>query len=196
MQSRNLAARAGRWSSTHRKTAIFGWLALVVLSLAIGGAVGTNNLKDEDQGTGQSRSAQQIVNDNFPKKGDENILIQTRSGSLNPSSPQIKSAVGDVVGAVSGFRTVSEVKSPLNPRNQGQISKDGRSALVTFSVAGDSDKAKQRIGPIETAVAKAAHGHPDAADRGVRLAPARASRWRRRSRTTSPRPRSPRSRSR
>ena len=136
MQSRNLAARAGRWSSTHRKTAIFGWLALVVLSLAIGGAVGTNNLKDEDQGTGQSRSAQQIVNDNFPKKGDENILIQTRSGSLNPSSPQIKSAVGDVVGAVSGFRTVSEVKSPLNPRNQGQISKDGRSALVTFSVRG------------------------------------------------------------
>ena len=93
MQSRNLAARAGRWSSTHRKTAIFGWLALVVLSLAIGGAVGTNNLKDEDQGTGQSRSAQQVVNDNFPKKGDENILIQTRSGSLNPSSPQIKSAV-------------------------------------------------------------------------------------------------------
>jgi len=119
MQSRNLAARAGRWSSTHRKTAIFGWLALVVLSLAIGGAVGTNNLKDEDQGTGQSRSAQQIVNDNFPKKGDENILIQTRSGSLNPSSPQIKSAVGDVIGAVSGFRTVSEVKSPLDPRNQG-----------------------------------------------------------------------------
>ena len=119
MQSRNLAARAGRWSSTHRKTAIFGWLALVVLSLAIGGAVGTNNLKDEDQGTGQSRSAQQIVNDNFPKKGDENILIQTRSGSLNPSSPQIKSAVGDVIGAVSGFRTVSEVKSPLRPAQPG-----------------------------------------------------------------------------
>src|SRR4051812_22428434 len=161
MQSRNLAARAGRWSSTHRKSAIFGWLALVVLSLAIGGAVGTNNLKDEDQGTGQSRSAQQIVNDNFPKKGDENILIQTRSGSLNPSSPQIKSAVGDLIGAVSTFRTVSEVKSPLDPRNAGQITKDGRSALVTFSVAGDSEKAKQRIGPIEAAVAKAGHAHPD-----------------------------------
>jgi len=40
MQSRNLAARAGRWSSTHRKTAIFGWLALVVLSLAIGAWIG------------------------------------------------------------------------------------------------------------------------------------------------------------
>ena len=90
MKPRNLAARAGRWSSTHRKTAIFGWLALVVLSLAIGGAVGTNNLKDEDQGTGQSRSAQQIVNDNFPKKGDENVLIQSRSDNLRPSSPEFR----------------------------------------------------------------------------------------------------------
>ena len=32
---------------------------------------------------------------------------------------------------------------------------------MTFSVAGDSEKAKQRIGPIEAAVANAAHGHPD-----------------------------------
>ena len=161
MQSRNLAARAGRWSSAHRKTAIFGWLALVVLSLAIGGAVGTNNIKDEDQGTGQSRTAQQIINKDFPKKGDENILIQSRSGSLRPSSPEFRAAVHDVIGAVSGFRTVSEVKSPLVARNQGQISKDGRSALVTFSVAGDSETAKNRIGPIEASVAKAGRAHPD-----------------------------------
>ena len=32
-----VAARAGRWSARHRKTAIFGWLAFVVISLVIGG---------------------------------------------------------------------------------------------------------------------------------------------------------------
>ena len=32
MQSRNLAARAGRWSAQHRKTAILGWIAFVVLA--------------------------------------------------------------------------------------------------------------------------------------------------------------------
>src|SRR5690242_14078056 len=161
MQSRNLAARAGRWSSAHRKTAIFGWLALVVLSLAIGGALGTNTIKDEDQGTGQSRSAQQAINRNFPEKGDENVLIQARSGGLKPSSPAFRAAVGDVVSAVSGFKTVSEVKSPLDGHSRGLISEDGRSALVQFSVAGDSEKAKQRIGPIENAVQRAAQGHPD-----------------------------------
>ena len=32
MPSRNLAGRAGRWSATHRKTAILGWLLFVVLA--------------------------------------------------------------------------------------------------------------------------------------------------------------------
>ena len=32
MQSRNLAARAGRWSAQHRKTAILGWILFVVLA--------------------------------------------------------------------------------------------------------------------------------------------------------------------
>jgi len=161
MQSRNLAARAGRWSAAHRKTAIFGWLALVVVSLAIGGAVGTKTIKDEDQGNGQSKQAQQAINDNFPKKGDENVLVQARSGAVKPSSPEFRAAVKDVVGAVSTYRTVSEVESPLAKGNGGQISRDGRSALVTFSVAGDSDEAKDRIGPIESSVAKVARAHPE-----------------------------------
>jgi hypothetical protein len=30
----NIAGRIGRWSARHRKTAIFGWLAFIVLSVA------------------------------------------------------------------------------------------------------------------------------------------------------------------
>ena len=41
-QSTNIAARMGRWSARHRKTAIFGWLAFVVASFAIGGAGAAN----------------------------------------------------------------------------------------------------------------------------------------------------------
>ena len=36
-RSNNIAARAGRWSAGHRKTAIFGWLAFVIASVVIGG---------------------------------------------------------------------------------------------------------------------------------------------------------------
>ena len=38
-KSQNLAARMGRWSASHRKTAIFGWLAFVVVAIAPAGTV-------------------------------------------------------------------------------------------------------------------------------------------------------------
>ena len=35
---RNLAARMGRWSADHWKTATFGWLAFVLVAFALGAA--------------------------------------------------------------------------------------------------------------------------------------------------------------
>ena len=160
MPSRNLAARAGRWSAAHRKTAIFGWLGLVVVAMFVGGSIGTNTIKDEDQGSGQSRQAQRSINDNFPKQASESVLIQARPGGPATSSPTFKAAINDVVAAVSEQRYVSEVKSPLERANAGQVSNDGRSALVSFKVAGDSTKAKDRIDGIEAAVAKAGKQNP------------------------------------
>src|SRR5215470_11992701 len=79
MPKRNLAARAGHWSARHRKTAIFGWLAFVVIAFVIGGAIGTKNIKDEHSGNGSSRTAdQQIAAADFPKRADENVLVQVR----------------------------------------------------------------------------------------------------------------------
>ena len=40
MHANTFAARAGRWSAQHRKTAIWGWIAFVVVAFVIGGAVG------------------------------------------------------------------------------------------------------------------------------------------------------------
>ena len=48
MQQGNIAARAGRWSAAHWKTVTFGWLAFAFVAIAVGGAVGTNKIKDAD----------------------------------------------------------------------------------------------------------------------------------------------------
>ena len=40
-RNRNLAARMGRWSAAHWKTAAFGWLAFVLAAFMLGGMVGT-----------------------------------------------------------------------------------------------------------------------------------------------------------
>ena len=40
MTSKNLAARAGRWSASHRRTAILGWLLFVVERAAVAEWIG------------------------------------------------------------------------------------------------------------------------------------------------------------
>ena len=76
-------ARAARWSATHRKTAVLGWLAFVVVAFMIGGAVGTVTLKHEDMGNGDSRAAERVLAQQFPReRAAEQVLIQSRNGGL------------------------------------------------------------------------------------------------------------------
>jgi RND superfamily putative drug exporter len=57
----NLAARAGRWSAAHWKSATFGWIALVAITAIVGMAVGTSKLTEDQQGTGETATAQQML---------------------------------------------------------------------------------------------------------------------------------------
>ena len=52
--SPNLAARMGRWSASHWKTATFGWLAFVVASFAVGNLIGTKTIDPNASGSGES----------------------------------------------------------------------------------------------------------------------------------------------
>ena len=54
----NIAARAGRWSAAHWKTATFGWLALVICAVAVGNMLGTVKLSNSEQSIGESARAE------------------------------------------------------------------------------------------------------------------------------------------
>ena len=61
-QSNNIAARMGRWSASHWKTAVFGWLAFVIVAVAVGMAVGTEDDRpSNDANVGQSHRADHIL---------------------------------------------------------------------------------------------------------------------------------------
>ncbi len=77
---KSIAARAGSWSARNRKKAIFGWLAFVLAAFVLGGALGQQNLTDEEQGTGDSARAETILNDAFPAGPNEQVLVQARGG--------------------------------------------------------------------------------------------------------------------
>ncbi len=158
----NLAARAGRWSAAHRKTAIFGWLAFVAISLVLGGMIGTKSLSDADTGTGSSGRADRVLDREFPQPASEQILVQTRDGKPGAGDPAFQAAVRDVVARVQQLPEVGEVTSPLSADGGAQqISKDGRSALIEADIKGDADDAEDRVQPIVDAVAAAQQAHPE-----------------------------------
>ena len=156
---RNLAARMGRWSADHWKTATFGWLALVVVAFGIGSIVGTKNPDPNTSGPGESGRMDRILHDGFKRPAAENVLIQSRNATVG--TPAFDAAVNDVVARVSREADVRNVRSPLALGNADQVSKDRHSALVVFDVRGEIDKAPDKVGPIVAAVGAAQAGHPD-----------------------------------
>jgi RND superfamily putative drug exporter len=158
MNRNNIAARMGRWSATHWKTATFGWLAFVVVAFGIGGLVGMKSIDANEPGPGESGRMDRILDAGFPQPAGETVLIQ--SSTLRATDPQFRAAVRDVVAAISTLDVVQHVSPPLAPGNAGQISPDGHAALVGLQIRGDPDTAVDRIGPVLDRVEELQKAHP------------------------------------
>jgi RND superfamily putative drug exporter len=161
VQKQNLAARAGRWSAQHWKTAVFGWLLFVIVAVQIGGAVGTKTIASDEEGvTGDSKQAQQIVKDHYPQSAGEQVLIQAPKNGSSKSATY-RAAVKDVEHALAGQKDVTNIKSPYAKGNEAQISRDGRSTVVNFEIKGDVEKAEDKVDPILAATASVQKAHPE-----------------------------------
>jgi uncharacterized membrane protein YdfJ with MMPL/SSD domain len=157
-RSTNIAGRMGRWSAHHRKIAIFGWLAFVLVAFAIGMFVVGTKTATSASGPGESGRMDKILEDGFKQPAGESVLIQSQA--LTTEDPAFQKAIRDVVANVSKLPTVINVRSPLNPENSGQISGDSHSALVDFQIRGEADEAVNKIDPIIAAVDQAKAAHP------------------------------------
>ena len=148
----------GRWSAQHRKKAIFGWLAFVVVALVIGmGGAPTETLVDQESGVGESGRADETVYDAFPKKADESVLIQ--SETLEADAPEFRAVVSDVQGRLGEVDDVKNVVGPYG--NVNAVSPDGHSVLVDYEVPGDADETADRIDAPVAAIDEAAQAHPE-----------------------------------
>jgi uncharacterized membrane protein YdfJ with MMPL/SSD domain len=155
----NLAARAGRWSAAHWKTATLGWIAFVAAAVVIGGAVGTKQLGDDGAAPGESGRMAEILDESFVRPAEESILVQSDTQTV--TSPAFAAAVRDVVARISATGVATNVRSPLDPDNGEQVSADGRAAVVRFDIRGDEDDAGGKIAPVVAAVDEAKAAYPD-----------------------------------
>jgi RND superfamily putative drug exporter len=155
----NLAGRMGRWSARHRKKAIFGWLAFVVLAFALGIVSGTTKIEPATSGVGESGRIDKLLHEEFVQPAGESVLVQ--SESLTVKDAAFAAAVEDVVARVSKLEDVTAVQSPLDPENAGQIGQGGHAALIDFEIRGDPDDATTKIDPVVAAVDEAQAAHPE-----------------------------------
>src|SRR5712691_5716717 len=93
--SNNIAARMGRWSASHWKTAVFGWLVFVVGALFVGNFVGTKNIDNADANVGQAHKADQILKKAFPQVDPQTELVLVQSSTKTVDDPAFRATVND-----------------------------------------------------------------------------------------------------
>src|SRR3954451_17579305 len=109
----NFAARMGRWSATHRKKAILGWLAFVVVAVVIGAATGMRMLSDSDSLTGESATAQRILDRaGLEHPASETIIVSSKTATA--ADPEFRSAIAAAVAVVRRADHTTNVSSPLD----------------------------------------------------------------------------------
>ena len=162
MSSPNFAARAGRWSAKHRKTAILGWILFVVLATVIGGSVGQRTLDDSASGNGDSKRGSMLIEAaDFPEQSGEQVLVQAK-GDARADGPEVRAAVQDVVQRLERIDGVTEIESPLKARHRANtVSPDGRSVVVNFTLPGDAEATERAVAAPMAAVAAVQAAHPD-----------------------------------
>src|SRR3954452_6195254 len=153
----NVAAAAGRWSARRRRVAIWGWLGFVLVAFAVGGAVGQRYLTVPEMGNGESgRALRAYDKGNFPKAALEQVLVQGRAGVV-AGDPDFKVAARDLVARLRATPHVRDLVAPCAP---GTISRDGRSALVTFRIDGDESTSRDHVEAAVAATAATQRAHP------------------------------------
>ena len=127
----NITARIGRWSVQHRKKAIFGWLAFVLIAMAVGfNVLPQKQIDPKAAGPGESGEAAKVIDGAFEDKSSEQVLIQ--SSELTAGDAQFKAAVADVTERLEGTNGVDDVVGPYQAagrsRPTGLRARDVRAA--------------------------------------------------------------------
>ena len=158
---KNITARIGSWSAEHRKTAILGWLAFVVLTVGLimaGGFVEKQTLTTAEQIAGNAGQAEQTLEDAGLRPTEEIVLIQSETQTT--SDPGFKALIAETEQMLSETKHVENITSPLDG-NGDAISEDGHSAFVGFEVEGGAKNIATNLEASMSTVAGLQADHAD-----------------------------------
>jgi RND superfamily putative drug exporter len=153
--------RIACWSARHRKAVVSCWLLLLAAAFLAGQLLGAQSRPQYDPG--QAGRGEQVLHQmGIVTAPAESVLIQARApGATFAGDPELRRAAKEVVAALARLqRAAQDIASPLGPGGRTLISPDGRTALVTFRVAGPHASADATVAADVAAVAAIQARHP------------------------------------
>jgi RND superfamily putative drug exporter len=124
--------RLARWSTTHRKYVVLGWMLLLVGVNALAQSAGTSYSNNFTLPNSDSQRASDLLQRSFPAQaGDrDTIVYAVSSGSVREAS--VRSHMSAMFAAVARLPHVTAVISPYAGAAAGkEISSNGRIAFAT-----------------------------------------------------------------
>jgi putative drug exporter of the RND superfamily len=138
--------RFATWTTGHRKTVIFSWIAALIVIGFLSGAVGADFSEEFKLPASDSKEAFDLLENKFPAQSGDSAQIVFKA-ERGVEAPAVKKEMTAAFGEIEKFPHVSEVASPYVKGGAAAISDDGEIAYATiqFDAAGNKlDKEKTR----------------------------------------------------
>jgi RND superfamily putative drug exporter len=94
----------------------------------------------------------------FTQHAHEYVLFE--SGSLQVTAPAYQAAIRDLVTRLEATGRVINIRSPLDPAYDNQISPNRHAALLQYNITGNINDSATTVVPVLAAVRAAAGAHP------------------------------------
>jgi RND superfamily putative drug exporter len=124
--------KLARWSTTHRKYVLLGWVALLLAVNAFAQSAGTTYSNNFTLPNSDAQRAADLLQRSFPSQAGDRDTIVYRVSSGTVSDQAVRARMSAVFAAVVKLPHVANVISPYAGASAGKsISADGRTAFAT-----------------------------------------------------------------
>ena len=124
--------KLARWSTTHRLYVVIGWIALLVVMIALAGSAGTSYSNNFTLPNSDAQRAADLLQRSFPAQAGDRDTIVYKVSSGTVLDPAVKARMKAMFAEVEKLPHVAAVISPYTGATAGKsISANGRIAFAT-----------------------------------------------------------------
>jgi putative drug exporter of the RND superfamily len=124
--------KLARWSTTHRKYVVIGWIVLLLAVNALAQSAGTSYSNNFTLPNSDAQRATDLLQHSFPAQAGDRDTIVFKVSSGNVKDAAVRSRMSAMFAAVEKLPHVSSVISPYAGAAAGRsVSADGRIAFAT-----------------------------------------------------------------